>query len=141
MYSSIIPILAWVLVLAICALAWIKGDRPVRLGVVMVLAAALAAMAIHQFSPPEWQATLLLADDGFLAMGFLFLALRYASVWLGGAMILQAVQFSLHAFYFVADRPHDRLYSTINNIDSLGVLFCILVGALLAWRKRAGAGK
>jgi hypothetical protein len=141
MYSSIIPILVWLTILAICALAWVKGDRPVRLGALMVLGAALAAMAIHQFAPPEWQAMLLLADDGLLAMGFLLLALRYASVWLGGAMILQAVQFSLHAYYFVADRPHDRLYSTVNNIDSLGVLACILFGAVLAWRKRSGLGK
>jgi len=141
MYSSIIPILAWAMVLLICAFAWIKGDRPVRLGVIFVLAAAIAAMAVHLLVPQEWQPILLLADDGLLAMGFLLLALRYASVWLGGAMLLQAVQFSLHAYYFVAERTHDRLYSIINNIDSLGVLACILFGAVLAWRKRARPAK
>ncbi|PTS82994.1 MULTISPECIES: hypothetical protein [unclassified Caulobacter] len=141
MYSSIIPILAWGLVLAICALAWIKGGRPERLGIVFVLVAALVAMAIHRFASEEWKPLLLLVDEALLAMGFLFLALRYTSVWLGGAMILQAVQFSLHAYYLVADRAHDRLYSTINNIDTLGVLACILVGALMSARNRAASGK
>jgi hypothetical protein len=141
MYSSIIPILAWVLVLAICIFAWIKGDRPERLGIVFVLVAALAAMGVHEFAPLDWQPMLLLADEAALAMAFLFLALRYTSVWLGVAMLLQAVQFSLHAYYLVAERPHDRLYSTINNIDTLGVLICILAGAMLAWRRRGQLAK
>jgi hypothetical protein len=50
-------------------------------------------------------------------------------------MILQAVQFSLHAYYLVGERPHDRSYAIVNNIDTLGVLLCILVGTLLAWRQ------
>jgi hypothetical protein len=141
MYSSIIPILVWLIILAVVAFAWIKGGRPERLGGVSVLAAGVAAIAIHGLAQAEWQPMLLLADEALLAVAFLLLALRYTSVWLGGAMILQAVQFSLHAYYLVAERPHDRFYSTVNNIDTLGVLVCILVGTLLTWRKRSRAAK
>jgi len=141
MYTSVAPIIGWTVLVAILSLAWIRGGRPERLGAGLVLFAALFAFGAHNLSPVEWQPLLLLADDGFLAMGFLVIALRYASAWLGGAMIFQAVQFSLHAYYFVAERAHDRLYSIINNIDSLGVLACILIGALLAWRKRTRAAK
>jgi len=141
MYSSIVPILVWLLILAVAAFAWIKGGRPERLGGVYVVIAGLAAIVVHAVVPVEWQAVCLLADEALLAMAFLLLALRYTSVWLGGAMILQAVQFSLHAYYFVADRPHDRFYSTVNNIDTIGVLACILFGTVVAWRKRARAAK
>jgi hypothetical protein len=98
-------------------------------------------MGIHRWAPQDLKHLLLLADEAFVALGFLALALRYMSVWLGGAMILQAVQFSLHAYYLVSELPHDRRYAIINNIDSLGVLACILFGTLLAWRRRAQAAK
>ena len=69
--------------------------------------------------------------------GFLYLALRYMSQWLGVAMLLQAIQFSLHAYYLVGELPRDRTYALINNLDSIGVLACILIGTLMTWRRRA----
>ena len=36
------------------------------------------------------------------------LTIRYGRLWLGGAMLFQAAQFSLHAFYLVTDRSQDR---------------------------------
>jgi hypothetical protein len=139
MYSSIIPIVAWTVSIAICVLAWIVGGRAERMGAFFLLAAALAAVGVHEFAPKSLQPLLLLADDGLLALGFLYLALRYTTAWLGGALLLQGVQFSLHAYYFVAERAHDRFYSTINNIDSLGVTACVLLGTVLAWRRRLKA--
>ena len=56
-------------------------------------------------------------------------------------MILQGAQFSLHAYYLVAERSFDRLYSIINNINTYGVILCILVGTLIAWRRRARAAQ
>ena len=76
-----------------------------------------------------------------MGLAFLTLALRHASPWLGGAMLFQAIQFSLHAYYLVGELPRDFTYAVINNIDTIGVLACILVGALLAWRKRMRAAK
>jgi hypothetical protein len=141
MYTSLLPILVWVLILAVAALAWVQGNRPERFGAVFVLVAALAAIAVHIFVPGDGQAVFLLADEALLAIAFLALAMRYTSVWLGAAMILQAIQFSLLAYYLIGERPHDRLYATVNNANTLGVLLCILVGTLLAWRKRDRAAK
>lgn len=141
MYTSIAPIVGWTVLVAILAMAWLRGGQAERLGSLLVLVAAVIAIAVHVAGREDLKPMLLLGDEAFLAVGFLLLALRYTSVWLGVAMLLQAAQFSLHAYYLVAERPHDRLYSTINNIDTLGVLACILVGTLLAWRKRAGAAK
>jgi vacuolar-type H+-ATPase subunit I/STV1 len=85
MYSSIIPILVWLIILAVVAFAWIKGDRPERLGGLSVLAAGVVAIAIHGLAQAEWQPMLLLADEALLAVAFLLLALRYTSAWLGAS--------------------------------------------------------
>jgi len=67
------------------------------------------------------------------------LAVRYATAWLGVCVLLQGVQFSLHAYYLVADKAYDDLYAMVNNLVSLGVLLCLAAGCLLAWRKRRRA--
>ena len=61
--------------------------------------------------------TILLALDFFCAVVLLVLAVRYANLWIGAAMLFQAAQFSLHAYYLVMDLPHDRLHAWINNAD------------------------
>jgi len=141
MYTSLAPIIGWTVLVAILVVAFLKGGLAERFGALLVLISAAAAMAIHVLAPRDLQPTLLLMDEAFLALGFLLLALRYTSVWLGGAMILQAVQFSLHAYYLVGELPRNRTYAIINNVDTIGVLACILVGTLLAWRKRTRAAK
>ncbi len=139
MYSSLEPVFVWAVIIAICGLIGVKGGMPERLAALSLVGAALLVMAIHAFAPKGLQSLLLLADDGGLAIAFLFLSLRYLSPWLGVAMMLQAGQFSLHAYYLVGERSHDRLYAVVNNVNTLGVLACILVGTLIAWRRRAGA--
>ncbi|WP_419319944.1 hypothetical protein ACN2C7_03755 [Caulobacter sp. ErkDOM-E] len=141
MYTSLAPIIGWTVLVAILVVAFLKGGLAERFGALLVLISAAVAMAIHVLAPRDLQPTLLLMDEAFLALGFLLLALRYTSVWLGGAMILQAVQFSLHAYYLVGELPRNRTYAIINNVDTIGVLACILVGTLLAWRKRTRAAK
>lgn len=141
MYSSVLPLVGWLVTLLICAFAWFKGGPAERIGGLIVLVSGVVAMAIHAGAPEDLKPLLLLADEAFMAGGFLFLALRYMSLWLGGAMLLQAIQFSLHAYYLVIELPHDRRYALVNNLDSLGVLICILVGTILAWRRRGRAAK
>jgi hypothetical protein len=72
----------------------------------------------------------------FWAVGLWVLAVRYASLWLGATMLLQAGQFSLHAFYLVMERPHDLIHAWINNINTVGISICIVVCAVTAIRRR-----
>ena len=126
---QIVWVILWILVLGVCGFSLWKGGAPERLGAALVLLVALAGGMVNLLpSDPARQLGHLTAD-GVLAVGFLAVAVRYASLWLGGAMLFQAVQFSLHAFYFVLQRPHDAFYSTVNNINLLGVLVCLLLGA------------
>jgi len=141
MFVFLIAPLIWFAILALVLFAWVKGGQAERLGGAAVVASALVAFLIHRLLPDGIQPVALLADEAALAAAFLVLAMRFVSPWIGVAMILQAVQFSLHAFYLVVERPHDTLYKAVNNVNTIGVLLCILFGTMAVMRKRARAAK
>jgi hypothetical protein len=141
MNPSIAAWIGWAVLIIVLVLACWKGGRAERFGVAIFLAGAIYAMLVYRFVPRGLAPTLLLLGEGAMGAGFLFLALRHMNAWLGVAMLLQAIQFSLHAYYLVGGLPHDNTFAMINNLDSIGVLLCILVGTLLAWRARQAAGK
>lgn len=141
MHMSAFMILPLAVIFTVCALALAKGGPPERFGALIVLGTTVGVELIHMLAPRDMQSLLLLAIDGLIAGGFLLIALRYTSLWLGGAMLLQAVQFSLHAYYLVTQQRLDLTYKTINNIDTGGVLLCILIGTVLTWRKRIRSAK
>lgn len=136
MYHSLIPLIGWVATLGVCALAWWKGEQAERLGASLKLATSVIALGVHHLLKQDSISGALLTADGVLAVGFLALAIRYASLWIGAAMLLQAGQFSLHAWYLVSGLQRDRFYAIANNLVTVGILICILVGTLIAWRRR-----
>lgn len=141
MYQSIVPIFGWAITVMVCGLAWWKGGPAERLGGVLILIATVAVWLCHRMLGTDGANLVLMVIDGGMAAGFLLLALRYASPWLGGAMILQSTQFSLHAYYLVVEKAHDRLYSIINNLVTVGVLASVLIGVLVNVRRGASANR
>jgi hypothetical protein len=121
------------LLVLVCLAAWVKGGASERLAAVLVFSAMFANLAIHALAPKALQSFLFLGLDGVIALGLLLLALRYMSFWLGGAVMLQAVQFSLHAYYLVTEMRHDRNYAVVNNLVTYGLLLLILLGTVRAW--------
>ncbi|MDP1872758.1 hypothetical protein [Phenylobacterium sp.] len=132
-------ILLWALLLVVSAYAYLRGGRPERSGAIVVFVVTLAS-AIGDFAMPD-NAFLIarLIAEGVAAVGFLLIAIRYGSVWIGGVMLLQAAQFSLHAIYFVTARSHDTPYVIVNNLNFLGILACLTAGTLAASRRRRRA--
>lgn len=120
--------------IALCAAfaAW-KGGWPERVGAGVNLFIALSFLLVQRNLSGEALATASLIIDGLLAVSFLALAVRFAKVWLGAAMLLQAAQFSLHAYYYVTEREHDLLFAIVNNVVSWGVLTAIVSGVAAAW--------
>lgn len=121
---------AWVLLLACCGFGLWKGRAPERLGAIFILAHWAAGALIEWTVPAGMRAIPQLIDDAALAIAFLVIALRYASFWLGGAMIFSAVQFMLHAYYFVLERPQDTLHFWINNLNAAAILLCLVAGTI-----------
>ena len=139
MYHSLIPLLGWGATFVVCALAWWKGGQVEKLGASLKLATSVIALGVHHLLKQDAISVALLTADGLLAVGLLALAIRYASLWIGAAMLLQAGQFSLHAWYLVNGLKFDRFYAIANNLVTIGILICILVGTLIAWRRRSKA--
>ncbi|MBI1405018.1 MAG: hypothetical protein GC145_02710 [Caulobacter sp.] len=129
--------IVWLAILATFVFAIWKGGQAERWAGSLVVAGAIFAFTMHRTVPGDLLPTALLAGEFLLALGFLALAARFASLWLGAAMLLQAVQFMLHAWYLLSERPRDIFYSLVNNIDTIGILICIIVGTATAWRRRS----
>lgn len=132
-------LLNWLLIAVACLGAWRWGARPERGGAALTLAVFAAFVLAGLAQDGELVRGLYLALDGIFALGLLLLALRYVRRWLGVALLLQGVQFSLHAYYLVASRRYDNLYILVNNLVSFGVVVSLLFGVVLAWRAQRAA--
>ena len=133
--SSLVLLVFWACLVGVVVFAWRRGGAPERIAASALLAAAVLVESIHAWMPKPGQSAALLVVDGMLA------ALRYVRPWLGIAMVLEGVQFSLHAYFFVVDKPHNYFYSLVNNLVTIGVLLCLVTGSFQAWRQRGAAGK
>lgn len=140
MPNSVLSLTVYLVVLGVVLLSIWKGDTAVRLAGCMVAAGVLYNFAT-KLAPHDFRPLVQLTGDFFLAMGFLALAVRYASLWLGGAMLFQAVQFTLHAWYLLAEKKPDIFHAVVNNLDTVGILVCLLIGTITAWRRRSAAQK
>ena len=128
-------------IVAVSAFAIWKGDVAVRLAALTHLSVQIVTLLINPKLGDIGGESALLAVDFASAVIFLLLAVRFANLWIGAAMILQAAQFSLHAYYLVMELPHDRLHAWINNSCDAAILLCILVGTVLSIRRRAALAK
>ena len=133
-------LIIWILVpagLSACAFALAKGGRAERYAALVILANfAVGGVGGLEFGQ---NAALIfrLANDGLAAMALMSITVIYASPWLGLAMLLYAGQFSLHAFYFVTGRNvADHLHAVVNNVLFSGILFCLMAGTVMSWRRR-----
>jgi hypothetical protein len=125
-----IPLL---LILTVCLFAFAKGGAAERIGAAIILADLIIGMIGQHFSQNQ---IFVLLRDGLTAIALLIIVLRYASWWLGGVMLLYALQFSLQAYYFVLERPRDDLLVIVNNADFLAVGLCLGAGTVAAWLRR-----
>ena len=119
--------------------AWWKGGAPERMAAGVVAANMALGVAVAELLAP-FQDMLGFVADGLTAFALLALTLRYGAPWMGVMMLLYAAQFSLHAYYMVTGRePADYLHAVINNINFSAVVWCLIVGTAVAWRRRGRA--
>lgn len=135
-YTSAILIAAWAISVGTCVFALVWGDRGERAGAAAIAAGLVSGFALGAV-PSAQRPVAELVGDGLIAFVFLFLALKFASRWLGIVLLLYAAQFALHAFYFVLSRPHDELYFVANDVLFFTVTLSLLVGAIGAARGKS----
>lgn len=118
------------------AFALWKGNVGARLAAVCVILLNLGVDLIRLSFAQATFETIELSMDLACAIALLFLAVRFANLWIGAAMIFQAAQFTLHSYYIVMDLPHDLIHAWIYNLDEVGLALSIVIGAILAMRHR-----
>ncbi len=125
----------------VCMLAWLRGSAAERYGAAMV-GLAWTLVIVFQFvfanaGPSLWVVSVpMLICDFLLSFGLLVLALRFASLWVGAAMLAQSAQLAMQAM-FIADggRTH-HAFAAGSNICSAVLLAALLFGTLSSWRRR-----
>jgi hypothetical protein len=129
-------ILLSLILVAVCVFALWKGGPAERMGATVIVVLSIAERLAHALPQPWWP-IISLCGDALTALGLLVVALRYASFWLGGVMLLYAAQFTLHSFYLVTGRSSDTpMHIVISDINFAAILVCLTAGTLMAWRSR-----
>jgi hypothetical protein len=139
MSDPFIPLTAFCL--AGVLFAALRGGKAERLGAAVVVLNIVIGFASYRILP-EWVGVVRFVNDGLAAVIMLGITVIYGALWMGGVMLFYAAQFSLHAYYFVTDRADgDRLHAIINNVDFSGIVWCLIIGTAVAWRRRAKLAK
>ncbi len=113
-----------------------KGGPAERMTAGIVFANVLVGQT-GSLLAPDSDDVIRLVNDGLTAMVLLGVTVRYGALWMGGVMLFFAAQFAMHSYYMVTERPTgDYLNALINNIDFSGIIWCLIIGTAVAWRRR-----
>lgn len=116
-----------------------KGGKAERAAGIIVLVNALIGEGSHWLAPKS-DDIIRLVNDGLTALGLLVVTVRYVAPWMGGVMLFFAAQFAMHSYYMVTERQTgDYLNALINNINFSGIIWCLVIGTAVAWRRRVKA--
>ncbi len=126
--------------LATGVFAWWKGGPPERLGTLVFGVGTVAACIWRALGGGHASVMPLFAVDLLMALGFLCIAIRYSSLWLGAAMFLLSASFALHATG-LSDPARPRwhgmvIYLLANNVLSYLTLLALAGGTVATILKR-----
>lgn len=136
----------WAVTFVICGLAWWRGDRPERTGVLLVLANFVVSGMVDQYFWGRVTWGVMIAD-GLLFAAFYFLALRYLRWWVRGAGAFALLGFLSHFAAMLDASILWWAYVTLRWLISAGILLALLASVVEApmarrydhWRARLPA--
>ena len=118
------------------AFALWKGGPAERMSASVVIFNVATGQA-GQYLWPQSDDVIRLVNDGLTALILLAITVRYGAPWMGGVMLFFAAQFAMHSFYLVTDRPTgDYFNALVNNLNFTGIIWCLIIGTAVAWRRR-----
>jgi hypothetical protein len=125
-----------ILIFVCCALGILRGGPAERIGALAILSSYVIADVALGLAGPRFPITTIFLVDFVLALTLLAVALRYSSLWLGCAMLLQSIALCSQGLAFGGDGlgAHEQLW--LNNCVSMLMMACILAGSISAWRRR-----
>jgi hypothetical protein len=116
--------------------AWWKGGRAERWAALVIIV-NVAINEASKYLMPSGDNVVRLVNDGVTAVVLLGVTLRFGAPWMGAVMLFYAAQFAMHSYYLVTERKiGDYTYALVNNINFSGTIWCLIIGTLVAWRRR-----
>jgi hypothetical protein len=142
MFHSFYSQLSIVALVLCCGFAIWKGGLAERAGALLIATTWIVTLVASAATQSYMPATAFLTSDAIMAIGLLFLAVRYSSWWMGVAMLVQAAVLSFHAAYFGADQTEIskkvlHFYVMGKNLASIGLLVIILAATVASIIKRS----
>ena len=125
------------LLLACCALAWWRGGAAERWGAGVILATNILADVFLVASYPSYPYFAEFMPDLALALGLLVIAIRFSSLWLGSAIMLQGAGLALYGLRTLSGNARDAHYIHWMNMLSSLMLMSIVAGTIASWRRRS----
>jgi hypothetical protein len=125
-----------VFTLCCCAFGLIKGGPAERIGAILIVVSYVVGDIAFAFAKPNFPTSAIFGIDFLLAVSLLAVAIRYNSLWLGCAMVLQSVDLCSQGLSFSGDGlgVQDELW--LNNGVSVLMLSCVVAGSAASWRQR-----
>lgn len=139
MGHSWVSIAGWATLGFTCLFAWVKGNTPEKLGAGWLLAFNLAGDVVMAVTYPHTPQVVMFLLDLLYAVGFLVLALRYSSMWLGAAMILQSIALLAHGVRLSDEGVDTYTWMVLNNLITQAMQGCLVAATALSWRARGKA--
>ena len=129
--------------LVACVFACIKGRPAERYGGALYLASVLGTLAFYLITRQGLSSFVQLGLDALVAVGFLWLAIRYNSLWLGAAMMIKGVQLALYGLH-LTDMIDPKfgganLYLLAMDVIAIMISLTLFLGTLSGLRERRRA--
>ena len=138
MLKTLLSQISVLLLVAVIALAWLRGGSAERYAGLFIGLTWFGALAGQALTGQQIPARVIMLADWVLAISLLVLALWYRRNWLGLALIIQGASMVLHSLYYQVPGDHPRYYLLgINGLSLL--LLALLAAASIQARLQAGS--
>ncbi|MHB8285311.1 MAG: hypothetical protein ACYDD1_11600 [Caulobacteraceae bacterium] len=136
MLWSLLVRLEVALIVSGCVMSIIKGAPADRAGASLILLFYMADELTFLVSQQRFPTTLIFFGDFILAVGLLVVAIRYSSLWLGCAMLLQSIDLCSQGLALGGDGLSTEAQIWLNNAISMAMVASVVMGASISWRRR-----
>jgi hypothetical protein len=130
-----------VVIVSCCAFGIAKGAAAERLGSLLILFFYMVDVFAFKANRSIFPVYAIFVGDFVLATGLLVIALRYSSLWLGCAMLLQSIDLCSQGLALSGDGLSVQGQLWLNNGVSMTMMACVVVGASVSSRRRVKAQK
>jgi hypothetical protein len=139
MLWSLLVRLEVILIVSGCAISILKGAPADRLGALLIFFFYMADELTFLVSSQRFPTTVIFFGDFVLAFGLLLVAIRYSSLWLGCAMLLQSIDLCSQGLALGGDGLNTEAQIWLNNAISMAMVGSVVMGTLVSWRRRIKA--